>query len=62
MDNSHDDRYLVFLRLDGGHGKDPEKNEEPLAECNSYEEARRVKQNIAKDCVIRFTGCAGGGD
>jgi len=63
MDHLFDDRYLVFVRVDCSHGRDPETNEEPLAECNSYEEARRIKHDSNRDCVIRYAGLnAGGGD
>ncbi|HYV35745.1 MAG TPA: hypothetical protein VE988_08580 [Gemmataceae bacterium] len=62
MDLFQDDRYLVFLRVDSAHTKNPETNEEPLAECHSYQEARRVKDEMRRDCVIRFSGSSGGGD
>jgi hypothetical protein len=62
MEQFRDDRYLVFLRADPAHSRDPEANEEPLAECHSYEEARRVKLESQRDCVIRFSGSVGGGD
>jgi hypothetical protein len=57
-----DDRYLVFVRVDAAHGRDPAINESPLAECDSYEEARQVKFLAHCDCVIRFVGNVGGGD
>jgi hypothetical protein len=63
MDHLRDDRYFVFLRADNAHGEQPEANEEQLAECYSYEEARRVKHDSHRDCVIRFSGSSvGGGD
>ena len=62
MDLFQDDRYLVFIRLDPAHTSDPQQNEEPLAECGTYEEARRIKHQSHHDCVIRFRGCVGGGD
>ena len=62
MDLFQDDRYLVFIRVDPAHTADPQTNEEPLADCGSYAEARRSKHQSRHDCVIRFTGCSGGGD
>ncbi len=62
MDQFQDDGYMVFLRADPSHAKDPEGNEEPLAECHSYQDARRVKLESNRECVIRFTGTVGGGD
>jgi len=62
MDSSYDDRFLVYVRVDNAHDNLPETNEEPLADCASYEEARRVKHDTARNCVIRFGGCTGGGD
>jgi hypothetical protein len=63
MENLYDDRYLVFVRVDRSHSTDPEVNEEPIAECQSYEEARRIKHDSKRDCVIRYAGVnAGGGD
>ena len=62
MDLLQDGQYQVYVRIDGAHGRDPATNERPLAECDSYEEARRVKQQAQCDCVIRYTGCVGGGD
>jgi hypothetical protein len=62
MDRASDDGYLVFIRVDGPHLWAPEATEVPLAECDSYEEARRVKRDSARDCVIRFNGDVGGGD
>jgi len=62
VDQSQDDRYLVFARLDPAHGRDPQAKEEPLAECFSYAEACRIKDASQQDCVIRYVGCVGGGD
>jgi hypothetical protein len=66
MDSLHDDRFLVFLRTDPAHAETPETNEQPVASCDSYEEARRVKHalhpSLSRECVIRFHGDSGGGD
>ena len=62
MDSVHDDRYFVFVRLDNAHSPRPDNSELPLAECDSYEEARQVKLDSTRDCVIRFNGDVGGGD
>jgi hypothetical protein len=62
MDQSQDDRYVVFVRLDPAHGRDPETQEEPVAECFSYADACRVKHASLEDCVIRYIGNVGGGD
>jgi hypothetical protein len=65
MDMQHDDRFTVFLRADDAHAEAPERNEEPVAICQSYEEARRVKHAFhlsAQECVIRYQGDTGGGD
>jgi hypothetical protein len=62
MDQSQDDLYMVFARPGSGHDADPATKEEPLAECFSYAEACRVKDTLQEDCVIRYVGCAGGGD
>ena len=51
-----------FLRRPVPHAADPEANEERLADCQSYQEARRVKLESQRDCVIRFAGSSGGGD
>lgn len=65
MDSRHEDCFVVFLRWDRSHAERRECEEEPLAGCSSYEEARQVKQayqDSGCDCVIRFVGPAGGGD
>jgi hypothetical protein len=61
MDSNCDDRFLVFVRADIAL-RDPEFNEEPVAVCDSYEEARRLKHALGCKCVIRYAGCSGGGD
>jgi hypothetical protein len=62
MDSIYDDRFLVYVRADIAQRNNPEFNEEPLAICDSYADARRVKQGTLRNCVIRFAGCTGGGD
>lgn len=65
MDSQHDDRFAVFLRADDAHLETPEYNEQPVALCDSYAEARRVQHALhrsAHECVIRYQGETGGGD
>jgi hypothetical protein len=60
-----EDDFVVFIRSDPGHNPAPERVEWPLAHCNTYEEARRVRDSFSNhdgDCVIRFLGETGGGD
>ena len=59
------DGFLVFLRLDRGHTASPDRNEEEVSDCVSYEEARRIQREYlraARPCVIRYQGEVGGGD
>ena len=67
MDDVHDDRFLVFVRLDPTLVETvPEALEQPVAACSSYGEARRIRRILrgtaTGECVIRFIGSAGGGD
>jgi hypothetical protein len=65
MDTFLEDRYLVFLRVERGEAERRACDEEPLADCASYEEAREVRQQYhqsGRDCVIRYVGPTGGGD
>ena len=63
MDSIYEDGFLVYVRADTAHDNEPETNEEPLAICASYQEARRVKHDAArKRVVIRYAGSTGGGD
>jgi hypothetical protein len=67
MDPVHEDRFLVFLRVDAGATQPfSASGEQPLASCGSYEEARRIRQvlqgAVAGKCVIRYIGPTGGGD
>jgi hypothetical protein len=60
-----EDRYLVFLRMERSESERRACDEEPLADCATYEEAREVRRryhDCGRDCVIRFVGPAGGGD
>jgi hypothetical protein len=67
MDTVHDDRFMVVLRYDDKHAKTmTDGNEQPLAYCSTYGEARRIREALhgsaAGECVIRYVGQAGGGD
>jgi hypothetical protein len=65
MEPVHDDRYIVFLRLDRNHNRPPDTVEQPLTTCATYEEARRIQRHhlrFSRECVIRYLGPAGGGD
>jgi hypothetical protein len=65
MDSILEDRYLVFLRVGLSEAERRACDEEALADCPTYEEAREVQQryhDFGRDCVIRFVGPAGGGD
>jgi hypothetical protein len=65
MDSILEDRYLVYLRSERNEAERRACEEEPLADCASYEEARELRQQYrdsGRDCIIRFVGPAGGGD
>jgi hypothetical protein len=65
MDSILEDRYLVFLRVGRSEAERRACDEEALADCATYEEAREVQQrnhDVGRDCVIRYVGPAGGGD
>jgi hypothetical protein len=62
MDNCNDDCFLVFVRAATALLGEPEVNEQPLAVCASYAEARLIKLRVPWNCVIRYAGCTGGGD
>jgi hypothetical protein len=67
MESVHDDRFMVCIRYDDKKTKaSAEGNEQPLAYCSTYGEARRIRQALQGsapgDCVIRYMGPAGGGD
>src|SRR5437016_6682550 len=57
MDTVHDDRFMVYVRMDPDHLESPENVERPLASCSSYEEARRIQRechHTFRECVIRY--------
>ncbi len=66
MEPVHDDRFVVFVRLDPSHANRPDRSERPFATCSTYEEARRIQRELhhasRSICVIRYVGPAGGGD
>jgi hypothetical protein len=67
MNHVHDDRFLVFVRLDSTLVETvPEALEQPVAACSSYGEASRIRRILrgtaTGECVIRFIGSSGGGD
>jgi hypothetical protein len=65
MESIHDDRFVVFVRVDRGHSTRPDYAERPLRTCSTYKEAREVQRQLrdtARDSVIRFVGPSGGGD
>jgi hypothetical protein len=67
MDTVHDDRFMVFLRIDASHHKaEALAGEQPLASCRTYAEARRIRASLngsaMGECVIRYVGPSGGGD
>jgi len=62
MDPVHEDRFEVFVRLNRTAG---ETEEQPLAVCATYAEARRIRvafHGSPGEFVIRYVGPAGGGD
>ncbi|HEV3448655.1 MAG TPA: hypothetical protein VG099_28720 [Gemmataceae bacterium] len=64
MESIREDRYLVFIRLDGSHSR-PDDTEREYMDCPSYAEARQVQrhlQQLGSGSVIRYVGCVGGGD
>jgi hypothetical protein len=67
MEKVHDDQFVVFLRYDPNtEPASGDASEQPLASCSTYGEARRIRQVLQAtapgECVIRYTGPAGGGD
>lgn len=65
MEATLDNCYVVYLRKDRRHDDWPEMAERPLANCASYDEARklcRMLQEFSWKSVIRFQGMTGGGD
>jgi hypothetical protein len=62
MDPVNDDRFEVFVRLNRTAG---EAEEQPLATCATYAEARLIRRAFhgsPGQFVIRYVGPAGGGD
>jgi hypothetical protein len=65
MEDSHEDRFVVYVRSQRDRNDPPEESEWPVVSCASYEEACRIRQLHRlhdRDCVIRFVGLSGGGD
>jgi len=65
VDTTPDDRYVVFVRLAPGSAVPPQAVEQTEIDCDSYEEARRVRQQYRRwpgECIIRYVGPSGGGD
>jgi hypothetical protein len=65
MDVTHDEGFMVFVRNDHHSLETPEMNEQAVGTCSSYEEARRIRDELhgsARECIIRYVGEAGGGD
>ena len=65
MDETHDDRFVVYVRGRRGPHDPPEDVEWPVITCSSYEEACKIRDAHrlhARECVIRFVGSSGGGD
>lgn len=65
MDHVHEDAFVVYVRLDREQSHRPEAMEQISIPCASYEEARQVRQKchaLSRECIIRYTGTAGGGD
>jgi hypothetical protein len=63
--DSATDLYVVFLREHRKNGDTHEVIEQPLGSCETYEDAKRMRERAlryAPDCVIRFLGTSGGGD
>lgn len=65
MEETHEDRFVVYVRSRREAHDPPEDSEWPAVACSTYQEACRVRQAHRlhdRDCVIRFVGPAGGGD
>jgi hypothetical protein len=65
MEETHDDRFVVYVRSRRDRPDAPEDLEWPVVTCSSYEEACQVRdahRRHARDCVIRYVGLSGGGD
>ncbi len=67
MHTDHPDGFQVYVRRDRAHAhiQDPDAAEQPVSECATYEEARRIQRayhRSSRECVIRYVGESGGGD
>lgn len=65
MEETLDDRFVVYVRSRRDTHDPPEDGEWPVVTCASYEEARLFRdahRRHARDCVIRYIGTSGGGD
>jgi hypothetical protein len=65
MEETHDDRFVVYVRNRRDARDSPEDTEWPVVTCSSYEEAcliRQAHRRNDRDCVIRYVGVSGGGD
>ena len=65
MDNTLDDLFGVFVRVDRGQIYFPQSLEQMLTTCGTYAEAREIQRQYSGmgRCVIRYLGdLAGGGD
>jgi hypothetical protein len=65
MDRLQENCFVVFLRNEAPSQEDPETVEQEVAECASYEDARRIRGEYlahSRDCVVRYVGPSGGGD
>ena len=65
MESVREDRFIVFIRLDGNHDSRPDDTEREYIDCSSYAEARQIQRDLQQHGtggVIRYVGAAGGGD
>ena len=60
MEETHDERFVVYVRSRRDTHDPPEDSEWPVITCFSYEEACQIRDSriasTARDCVIRFVG------
>ena len=64
LEDAKEDCFVVFVRPPAA-GDGPPVAERPVASCATQAEARAVQQQLrltGAECVVRFTGPAGGGD
>ena len=65
MESLREDRFVVFIRVDGSHSSRPDDTEREYMDCASYAEARKVQRDLQQQGaggVIRYVGAVGGGD